>query len=130
MNERPLSIVTEIHCVSAIGWPLASRMAPKFACEYTRTGFAGSRHHSTKSRSWVASIAAGESLTRPLIFLPRPRVMWRGTRALPRFPIKALGDDRGPEGQVGFDCWGEAKGEFHLFFGGGRVNSTAFHSAP
>ncbi len=40
-----------------------------------------------KSRSWVASIAAGESLVRPVIFLPRPRVMWRLTRALTGRPI-------------------------------------------
>ena len=62
-------------------------MAPKFCCEYTRTGFAGSRHQRTKSRSCVASIAAGESLTRPLIFLPRPRVRWRLTSALTGLPI-------------------------------------------
>src|SRR5258707_5028133 len=33
-NERPLSMVTEIHWLSGIGWPLASCMAPKFCCEY------------------------------------------------------------------------------------------------
>ena len=73
--------------MSAISLPLAARIAPKFTCEYTRTGRAGSRHHSTKSRSCVASIAAGESLMRPLILVPRPRVMCRLTSALTGLPM-------------------------------------------
>src|SRR5207245_8162167 len=86
-NDTPLSIVTVIHCVSGICSPVVSRIVPKLICEYTRRGLAGSRHHSTKSRSWVASIAAGDSLMRPLIFLPRLRVMWRLTNALTGRPI-------------------------------------------
>src|SRR5215471_8041683 len=87
-NDTPLSIVTVIHWVSGIAAPLVSRMAPKLICEYTRNGLAGSRHHSTKSRSCVASIAAGESLVRPLIFLPRLRVMCRLTSALTGLPME------------------------------------------
>ena len=81
-------MVTVIHCVSGIEAPLAACIAPKLFCEYTRTGLAGSRHQSTKSRSCVASIAAGESLMRPLILLPRLRVRWRLTSALTGRPIE------------------------------------------
>ena len=35
----------------------------------------------------VASIAAGDSLMRPLILLPSPRVMWRLTNALTGSPM-------------------------------------------
>ena len=42
-----------------------------------RIGFRGSRHQSMKSRSWVASIAAGDRRVRPVIFLPSVEVMWR-----------------------------------------------------
>ena len=86
-NARPLSIVTVIHWQSGMSAPVAARIAPKASCEYTRAGFAGSRHHSTKSRSCVDSIAAGESFDRPVIFLPRPRVMCRLTSALTGLPI-------------------------------------------
>ena len=41
----------------------------------------------SSGQALVASIAAGESLIRPLIFLPRPRVMWRLTSALTGRPI-------------------------------------------
>ncbi len=50
-------------------------------------GLAGSMHQSTKSISCVASIAAGDSLMRPPILLPRPRVMCRLTSAQTGSPI-------------------------------------------
>src|SRR5579859_4079492 len=63
----PSSMVTIIQTQS--GTLYCAPMIFRTSWAYTLTGFLGARHHSTKSMSWVASMAAGESLTRPPIFL-------------------------------------------------------------
>ena len=73
-----------MYCVS--GTPWVAWRTPQAFWEYTRTGRRGSRHQNAKSRSCVASIAAGESFVRALIFAPSVRVMWRLIRMLVTSP--------------------------------------------
>jgi len=83
----PSSIVTMIHWQS--GTPCACSMMRYTAWEYTRTGFVPSRHKRMKSRSWVASMTAGERRMRPPILLPIERETLRLTSAVtgrPRVP--------------------------------------------
>src|SRR5215475_2821877 len=85
VKMTPLSIVTVMSEESGVLF--LWRLTFDTDWQYTRTGFAGSRHHSTQSMSWVASMAAGESRVRVLILLPRLRLRCRLTSALTGSPM-------------------------------------------
>ena len=92
VTRVPSSIVMTRYWVS--GTPRVSLRTPQAFCEYTRTGRRGSRHHRAKSMSWVASMAAGDSLVRELIFWPSERVMCRLIRMLETRPSVPSSIDR------------------------------------
>ena len=83
--------------VTAIHWRVRDRLAARLlhGAEVlpanTRAPASPAPGTTARSRGRGShSIAAGESFTRPLIFLPRPRVMCRDTSALTGLPMVPL----------------------------------------
>ena len=77
--------VAEIH--PALAGPVPVRAARRAQPEHARMRrVLDVLRRRVRRREDLDSIAAGESLVRPVIFLPRPRPIWRLTSALTGLP--------------------------------------------